>query len=52
MSQLSEQFNIINKLVKYYTDEGNDVQTRQAVEVITPIATSAVSDAKRIMRWQ
>lgn len=38
MSQLSEQFNIIKKFIKCYAGEGDDVQARQAVEAITPLA--------------
>lgn len=38
MNSLSEQFNIIKKFIKCYAGEGDDVQARQAVEAITPIA--------------
>lgn len=38
MNSLSEQFNIIKKFIKCYAGEGDNVQARQAVESITPIA--------------
>lgn len=38
MNSQSEQFNIIKKFIKCYAGEGDDVQARQAVESITPIA--------------